>query len=58
MSLKLLGRCSISVISLTGTMYFIIAFSLKSDWNHKEQEREGQGSILRSLDCFKGCFIV
>lgn len=58
MSLKLLGKCSISVISIKGIIYFIVAFSLKRDWNHKEPEREGQGSTLRSLGCFKSCFIV
>jgi len=41
MSLKCLGKCSISVISIKGAIYFSVAFSLKRDWDHKEPESRG-----------------
>lgn len=56
-SLKWLVKCSVSLLTIKGIIYFIVAFSLKRDWYHKEPGRGGQGGILRALGCFKSCFI-
>lgn len=49
MSLKLLGKYSISVISIKGITHFIAAFSLKRDWNcikKKTPQKQGGGQGL------------
>lgn len=52
-SLKMLDKCSISLLTIKGIIYFMVAFSLRRDWNHEEPGRGGQGGILRTWGYFK-----